>query len=200
MVLLIYAHVCIIIATLAMLNVFLVFTKLSQNSRVINLPVPILKFRPYFFYNLFWKENVATVQHIVKLNLLLSRALTVYILVNSPIKGMLTAIMLVMKQPNSSTVNLFTTPIILHQWFCTFGIHMILAALNEYLHRPSRRMLNLVAVDSRLNNNLRLKIKITNYISAFHVQPEKRYGITYWNGSLITMNTFIQVSTLLTDL
>lgn len=43
-------------------------------------------------------------------------------------------------------------------------------------------------------NNIKLQLKVDNYIGKFHVRQKQRYGITYKNYSNVTFRSFGKVS------
>ena len=44
--------------------------------------------------------------------------------------------------------------------------------------------------------SLLLHLWLAHYLEAFHVDTDRRYGITYWKVSLITLMSFVEVSDL----
>ncbi|KAH9398265.1 hypothetical protein TYRP_019276 [Tyrophagus putrescentiae] len=105
------------------------------------------------------------------------------------------ALLLVKSQSFSKVVVFYIAVVIVHQWICTFAIHLQVATLNVRLHKPSQRALYLTAKNLHLKiSNTNFKIKLHNYITFFHVPSNRRYGITYWGGSLITLNTFTELA------
>lgn len=191
-----YAHACILMATLGVVIAQLIILKLSQLRRMLLTPRQFFRHFRWVHYAAFLRRNNACLLFIASVNCLFSRALSAYLLVNCPLNCVLMAVLLFLPRPPSTEVKFFTIVFMIQQWVCTVAIHLQEAALNERLHRPSRRMLYLVAEDRLLllnrENNLQLKVKIANYIAAFHVK--QKYGITYFTGSLITMMSFAEVN------
>ncbi|KAI2804024.1 hypothetical protein BLOT_008165, partial [Blomia tropicalis] len=69
-----------------------------------------------------------------------------------------------------------------------FIIHILIANVNEKLHCPVKRIIHLSVCDRKLAKFTRMKMKIHNYILAFHTK--KKYGITYMSFGLISMFSF----------
>lgn len=201
-----YAHVCILMATLGIVIGQLFILKLGQLRRMLfprSTKQALFGRFSLYRYSSFLRENTACLTFITSVNRLFSRALTAYILVNCPLNAMLMTVLLMTPTTRHSQASLsveiqfFTVVSMLQQWLCTFAVHLQEAALNERLHRPSRRALHLVATLggdrwAEKHGRLAVKLKVAQYIAAFHVPSTARYGITYWNGSLITMMSFAE--------
>lgn len=170
-------------ATLTVVLYQLLILKLGQLKRMLFSPKRFFRLYNSLHYTSFLQQNIACLNFAACINNLTSRAITAYIAVNCPLNCVFMAILIMNPQKLLPQVKFFIIVIMIQQWICVFGVHMQETELNKRLHRPCQRMLHLVAVDrflrlpSGTDKDLRLKVKIANYITAFHVMLTVKSGM-----------------------
>ncbi len=205
----IYAHVCILTASLAIVQMLLIsgqLKKLATNLKTERKNSKVGVFHrklALFAFNRFLRESVACLR-LVNGNAghFISRAFTAYLVVNLPLSCTLGALLLVTGRKINTAFYLFTAAFMVQQWVCTFGFHLFIVGVNRLIHRPVRRLMQLQGTTSDLpgtgrsltSNDFRMQLKLSAYIAAYHVRSERRYGFAYWKLSLnVTMMTFAEV-------
>ncbi|KAI2799942.1 hypothetical protein BLOT_012153 [Blomia tropicalis] len=161
---LIFIHVCVIMAYLGTISTIAMAIKLNQIRNLLyrkHLKMPSRR-----TYQSFLKHMSDTMIIFSVANLSLGKALFTYIIVNCPINCVV-IVAILNGVPNSLVVN-----------------------LNAKIHRPVKRIIHLSICDRKLANFSRTKIKIHNYIMAFNTK--KKYGITYASFGLMTMFSFVK--------
>ena len=185
----IYAHVCIILATFGTIAILAMGLKLNQ---ICNLLYPKhLKKPSRSAYRSFLKHMGETIYLFSVANLSMGKALFAYIIVNCPINCVI-VVAILKDTPNSLIASLISSAYALHQFVCIFMIHILVVNLNAKLHCPVKRVIHLSFHDRKLANFPRMNIKIHNYIMAYNTN--KKYGITYASFGLITMSSFVKVN------
>ena len=94
--------------------------------------------------------------------------------------------------PNSLISLLVCSVYAFHQFLGIFILHILVVNTNGKLFRPVKRIIHLSLHDRKLAKFSRTKMKIHNYIMAFHTK--KKYGISYASFGLITMASFVKVN------
>ena len=192
-VLLIFAHSCILMATLGIVLIQMVLVKLAQIRQIL-----IRKPNSIYFginYSAFLKQNIKLLSLILKANNPYGQALLIYISVNCPVNCAFMAILLV--KPLTLIQDFFIIIFMGHQFICIFGIHLFMANLNKKIHKPVKMVFHLLVEDKNFfinKSKVLLKLKLDNYIGAFHTK--NKYGIQYGSGGrfgLVTIKSFSKV-------
>jgi len=79
----------------------------------------------------------------------------------------------------------------LYEFFCILGIHLMLAKLNERIHRPVKLFMRYVRYckHSKAGQMLRK----AHFIEAFHTR--RKYGVTYMTFGRVSMSAYVKVRT-----
>ena len=186
--LLIYAHVCILMSAFGTTTIIAMAIKWKQ---IQNLLYPKhLKMPSRRSYNLFLKHTSVTLYLFSVANSSFGKAMFSYLVVNCPINCVIVVAILI-GVPNSPINLIIFSIYALQQFVCIFIIHIFIVNVNEKLHSPVKRVIHLSICDRKLAKFSRTKMKICNYIMAFHTK--KRYGVTYMSFGLISVSSFGKV-------
>ncbi|KAI2804019.1 hypothetical protein BLOT_008160 [Blomia tropicalis] len=140
-------------------------------------------------YRSFLKHMNETMYLFSVANSSFGKAMFAYMIVNCPINCVI--VVAILNGVPNSFISLFINSIYaLHQFLCIFIIHIFIVNVNGKIHRPVKRITHLSVCDQKLTKFSRIKMKIHNYIMAFHTK--KKYGITYASFGLISMSSFVK--------
>ena len=186
----IYCHACILVANLGTICTRMLYTKFNQLFHLLHKPSKMFKRNMIISYKLFIHSFIYELRLMAIWNTSFSNALLVFLIINSPLNG--SFVVIILKSGINSTVSILLLMFVIQQFICIFGIHILVASLNEIIHQPVKRMIYLFIHDRKIEKKIRLKLIIHNYICAFHTK--KRYGVTYGSFGLISMFSFAKVT------
>ncbi len=156
----------------------------------------------------------------------LSRALSAYIWINCPLSCVLTGLLLIIGDKFDTAFLFFSYAFLVQQWIGNFGIHLLVSGVNGLVHKPVKMVMHLLGSPGNIfqnrpsekarpnrskkyekegrskevNKNFRLLLKLSDYVGAYHVHSEDRYGFSYWGfASLVTMMSFSEFVLLYTQ-
>ena len=179
---------CILMATFGTISIITMVIKLKQ---IRSLLYPRhLKMPSKSAYRLFLQHISVTMYYFSVANSSFGKAMFAFMVVNCPMNCVV--VVAILNGVPKSDFSLFLISIFaLQQFVGIFIIHILIANVNEKLHCPVKRTIHLSVCDRKLAKFTRIKMKIHNYILAFHTK--KKYGITYMSFGLISMFSFGKV-------
>ena len=167
----IYAHACILLATFGLITTLIIILYLKQIQRLLFPRKKYSEMPSQLTYKSFLKHIIHIMQLFPIGNYTFGKAFFVYMVINCPINCVL-IIILLNNQIDSIITIFFILMFVLHQLNCIFGFHIFVANANSKIHSPIKRMIYLYFHDRKFSSFTRLKLKVHNYIMAFHTKKK----------------------------
>lgn len=92
--------------------------------------------------------------------------------------------------PQNSIVVVFH---IVYEYLFIFGMHLFLTNCTKHIHRPAKVLTRLNATRQAINPHNRVRNRFRLALDLFVVHTKERYGFTYGNFGLISLDTFVKV-------
>lgn len=184
--LLIFAHSCIMMATLFIITTKIFFIKLTQMrqmamSKKMMESINITMSR-------YAKGHTKTLVMIQKGNVFYGTAFLIYLVLNLPFNVFV--VMSIILYKNFSLFKIMFLFTLAAQGFVfIFGVHLMCALYTKRIHQDSKLLMHLNVHCP--NQTIDTRLRLSNYIMKFHTK--NCYGITYSKFGLITFKAFFKV-------
>lgn len=182
-------HIYLVLTSTYIVLMYLFFVKLKQTDDILRRNLKKFNFN---LVSSFMRHHTNTFRHIMIANELIGTMNTIYMVANFPCNLYLIMFLFVMKtEQKTFLVTIFVTMIIAQQLYGYLIVHRLSAIVTQRIHGHRKTLIHIYAHNHNRQPAKRL-LRMSNYIEKFHTK--KRYGYTYYNCGLITMETFIEVS------
>lgn len=183
------SHILCIIFSVATIFTRIGYIHIKQMGNLIqwqhcHSPLAMVRLR------LFTRLSTRILLHVLYNNPIYGQILASFIVVNCPINAYL---MMSMFMGKIVGLQLYLAiPFVCYQLIIILLLHYLATKFTHHLHATSPNVLHIYIHNWHKSQTIRFRMKIANYIDAFHTK--NRYGLTYGKiGGLVTLNGLIKV-------
>lgn len=199
-VLYLFAHAHILLATLWIVSLRLISTKLKLLCKLSSSNLGLCKMLVSFK-----TEYTKTLFLVLSANRFFSPVLLLFLAINCPLNGLLVSLLILGRVPLLKAA--FVGPVALEEFIFIFGIHLLIANVNKKVHRPVVAVVHRLFMEQVVQQ---LSVKVACSKSIIHLKmslfiqslafTRKKHGFSYGNFGRISLMGFVKYQLLYSQL